>query len=96
MDISQPNSIKEVQKLMGSLAALNRFISPSADKGLPFFKILHCVAKFEWNKTSQEIFDELKMYLVSLPLLTKPMTGGTLYLYLEVFESVVSLGLGAA
>ncbi|KAL0342893.1 UNVERIFIED_CONTAM: Transposon Tf2-12 polyprotein [Sesamum angustifolium] len=58
----RPNSIKEVQKLTGRLAALTRFISPSADKGLPFFKILRCVAKFEWNKTSQETFDELKSY----------------------------------
>ncbi|KAL0298937.1 UNVERIFIED_CONTAM: Retrovirus-related Pol polyprotein from transposon opus [Sesamum radiatum] len=40
MDMSPPKSIREVQKLAGRLAALNRFISRSADKGLPFFKIL--------------------------------------------------------
>ncbi|KAL0407721.1 UNVERIFIED_CONTAM: Gag-Pol polyprotein [Sesamum radiatum] len=88
--MSPPRSIKEVQKLAGRLAALNRFISRSADKGLPFFKILRGIAKFEWNKTSQEAFDTLKRYLVSPPLLTKPMTGETLYLYMAISESAVS------
>ncbi|KAK4383945.1 Transposon Ty3-G Gag-Pol polyprotein [Sesamum angolense] len=50
MDMSPPKSIREVQKLAGRLAALNRFISRSADKGLPFFKILRGGAKFEWSK----------------------------------------------
>ncbi|KAL0454973.1 UNVERIFIED_CONTAM: Transposon Tf2-12 polyprotein [Sesamum latifolium] len=90
MGMSPPKSIKEVQKLAGRLAALNRFISRSTDKDLPFFKLLRGIAKFEWNKTSQEAFDELKRYLVSPPLLTKPKTGETLYLYLAVLECVIS------
>ncbi|KAL0338054.1 UNVERIFIED_CONTAM: hypothetical protein Scaly_2080500 [Sesamum calycinum] len=90
MDMSPPKSIREVQKLAGRLAALNRFISRSADKGLPFFKILRGGAKFEWSKNGQEAFDELKKYLVSPPLLTKPETGETLYLYLAVSENAVS------
>jgi hypothetical protein len=32
--------IKDVQKLMGSLAALSRFISRVAERALPFFKLL--------------------------------------------------------
>ncbi|KAK4398068.1 Retrovirus-related Pol polyprotein from transposon.6 [Sesamum angolense] len=89
MDMSPPKSIREVQKLAGRLAALNRFISRSADKGLPFFKILRGGPKFEWSKNSQEHFDELKKYLVSPPLLTKPETGETLYLYLAVSKNAV-------
>ncbi|KAL0368064.1 UNVERIFIED_CONTAM: Transposon Ty3-G Gag-Pol polyprotein [Sesamum calycinum] len=41
-------------------------------------------------KNGQEAFDELKKYLVSPPLLTKPETGETLYLYLAVSENAVS------
>ncbi|KAL0458023.1 UNVERIFIED_CONTAM: Retrovirus-related Pol polyprotein from transposon opus [Sesamum latifolium] len=89
MDMS-PRSIKEVEKLAERLATLNRFISRSVDKGLPFFKILRSIAKFEWNEISQEAFDTLKRYLVSPPLLTKPMTGETLYLYMAVSENAVS------
>ncbi|GAA0163008.1 hypothetical protein LIER_18985 [Lithospermum erythrorhizon] len=35
-----PNSYKEVQKLTGCLAALNRFISKAGERNLPFFKNL--------------------------------------------------------
>ncbi|KAK4394062.1 hypothetical protein Sango_1877000 [Sesamum angolense] len=90
MDMSPPKSIREDQKLAERLAALNRFISRSADKGLPFFKILRGGAKFEWSKNGQEAFDELKKYLVSPPLLRKPETGETIYLYLAVPENAVS------
>ncbi|KAK4410119.1 Pro-Pol polyprotein [Sesamum angolense] len=54
MDMSPPKSIREVQKLAGRLAALNKFISRSADKGLPFFKILRGGAKFEWSKNARK------------------------------------------
>ncbi|KAK4388561.1 hypothetical protein Sango_2462700 [Sesamum angolense] len=76
MDMPPPKSIKEVQKLVGRLVALNRFISRSTDKSLHFFKVLCSIAKFERNKTSQEAVDELKKYLVSPPLLMKPRVGG--------------------
>jgi hypothetical protein len=35
-----PSTKKRVQKLTGRLASLNRFISRSAEKALPFFKVL--------------------------------------------------------
>ena len=35
-----PKIVKEVQKLTGRIAALNRFVTKVTDKGLPFFKTL--------------------------------------------------------
>jgi hypothetical protein len=35
-----PTCIKDVQKLTGCMAALNRFISKIGERGLPFFKLL--------------------------------------------------------
>lgn len=35
-----PKTMKEVQKLIGRITALNRFISKVMDKCLPFFKTL--------------------------------------------------------
>ncbi|KAL2248492.1 UNVERIFIED_CONTAM: hypothetical protein Sindi_2701500 [Sesamum indicum] len=90
MDMPPPYSIKDMQKLTSRLAALNRFISRSVDKGLPFFKVIHGMQKFEWTNASQEAFDVLKGYLVSPPLLIKPKMGGFLYLYLSISESGVS------
>ena len=39
-EMGPPRNIKDVQKLMGCMAALNRFISRLGEKGLPFFKLL--------------------------------------------------------
>ncbi|KAK4392686.1 Retrovirus-related Pol polyprotein from transposon opus [Sesamum angolense] len=38
LEMKPPRTIQEVQRLTGRLAALNRFISRSSDRGLPFFK----------------------------------------------------------
>ena len=40
VNMNPPASKKQVQKLTGRLAALNRFISRSAEKGIPFFRTL--------------------------------------------------------
>ena len=40
-DLQPPRNPKEVQKLTGMMAALNRFISRSADRCRPFFLLLH-------------------------------------------------------
>ncbi|KAL2252228.1 UNVERIFIED_CONTAM: hypothetical protein Sindi_0017500 [Sesamum indicum] len=79
MDISQLKSIKEVQKLAERLASLNHsFCDPRTRTYLS--------SRF---KTSQEAFDELKRYLASPPLLTKPKTEEILYHYLMISENTV-------
>lgn len=85
-----PKSMREVQKLTGRIAALNRFILRSTDKCLPFFKLLKGNTKFEWNDECQKAFDELKRYLSTPLTLTKPLTGEKLFLYLVVMEASVS------
>ena len=40
-DLQAPQNPKEVQKLTGMTAALNRFISKSAERCRPFFLLLH-------------------------------------------------------
>jgi hypothetical protein len=70
--MAPPRSIKDVQKLIGSMAALNRFISRLGEKGLSFFKLLKKTGKFEWIEEAKEAFESLKMYLTSTPILTPP------------------------
>ncbi|KAL6518075.1 hypothetical protein OROMI_033776 [Orobanche minor] len=55
-----PKHIKEIQKLNGRITALSRFIARSAEKSLPFFKILRRKARFEWTQECQKAFEELK------------------------------------
>ncbi|KAI3453674.1 hypothetical protein Pfo_010337 [Paulownia fortunei] len=76
-NMAPPNSINKVQQLTGRIAAISRFISRSAERSLPFFKILRKADKFECTEECQRAFDELKNFLAKLPLLTKPMQGET-------------------
>jgi hypothetical protein len=41
-----PSSRKEVQRLIGRIASLNRFISRAAERSLPFFKVLRTNTTF--------------------------------------------------
>jgi hypothetical protein len=83
-----PRTTKQLQQLTGRIAALNRFISRSTDKCLPFFKILQ--KTFVWSNECEEAFCQLKEYLANPPLLSSPKEGEILYLYLAVSPSAVS------
>jgi hypothetical protein len=81
---------KEVQKLAGCIAALNRFIVKLAEKILPFFSVLRGSAKVEWGTEQHKAFDDLKQYLQHLPTLSGPEQGEPLILYVSATHSVVS------
>ena len=51
-----PSSRKEVQQLMGRLAALGRFISRFTDRLNPFFATLRGANRAEWNKECDRAF----------------------------------------
>ncbi|KAL0407308.1 UNVERIFIED_CONTAM: hypothetical protein Slati_4044700 [Sesamum latifolium] len=85
-----PTNINKVQRLTGRIAVLSLFISKSTEKGLPFFKTLRKVKKFEWTKECQQAFEDFKTYLAKLPLLVKPVPGDTLYLYISLTSQAVS------
>jgi hypothetical protein len=91
LDMQAPRSIKQLQQLTGKVAALNRFISQSTDKCLPFFKVLR--KAFVWDEECEEAFKQLKQYLGNPPLLSRANEGEILYLYLAVPPTVVSSAL---
>jgi hypothetical protein len=49
MRMEVPRSQKKVQRLTGCMAALSRFISRLGEKGMPFYKLLKKVDKFQWT-----------------------------------------------
>uniref|UniRef100_A0A2N9J6Z4 Integrase catalytic domain-containing protein n=1 Tax=Fagus sylvatica TaxID=28930 RepID=A0A2N9J6Z4_FAGSY len=91
LEMQPPKSTKEVQRLTGRVAALNRFMSRSIDKCLPFFKTLK--KAFEWTDECQQAFEELKKYLTEPPLLSPSKQGEELYLYLAVSPTAISFAL---
>jgi hypothetical protein len=79
--------------LTGRLASLNRFISRSAERYLPFFEVLKSAEVFQWGLTQQKAYEELKQYLIELTTLTPPSSGTPLLLYVAASHAAVSAAL---
>ena len=86
----EPSTKKEVQKLTGRIAALNRFISKSAERSLPFFKALRGEDKVEWGLEQSKAFQQLKSYIASKLLVIVLDPEAPLLLYVAVSDHAVS------
>jgi hypothetical protein len=84
-------SLYDMQKLTGCMAALSRFISRLDVCGLPFFKLLKKQEKFQWTKEVQDAFKELKRYLVTPPTLMAHKPHEVLQLYVSTRSNVLSI-----
>jgi hypothetical protein len=82
--------LKGVQKVLGCLASLSRFISRLGEKGLPLYRLLKKHERFSWTVEAQEALDKLKATLTHAPILTPPQDGEPLYLYVAATTQVVS------
>jgi hypothetical protein len=69
--MQSPSTRKEVQRLTGRIASLNRFISKAAERSLPFFKVLRANSAFQWGPEQQQAFDDLKKYLEDAAVMTQ-------------------------
>jgi ribonuclease HI len=85
-----PTCIKDVQKLTGCMAALNRFILKLGERGLPCFKLLKHQEKFVWTLEADQALAQLKDFLSKPPVLTAPRKKEQLLLYLAATTHVVS------
>jgi hypothetical protein len=54
------------------MAALSRFISRLGERGMPFYKLLKKVDKFQWTIEAQEALEALKKFLTTPPVLKPP------------------------
>jgi hypothetical protein len=61
-EMEEPKT-KDIQKLNGRVAALNRFISRFAEWSLPFFKALKGKGTIEWGLEQSKAFAERKEYI---------------------------------
>ncbi|GJZ89819.1 reverse transcriptase domain-containing protein [Tanacetum coccineum] len=96
LNLPSPKCLKNVQKLNGKLASLNRFLAKSAEKSLPFFKTLKkCTKKsdFHWTAEAEEAFKQMKQLIAELPMLAAPMEKEELIIYLAASKETVSVVL---
>ncbi|WJX84068.1 hypothetical protein P8452_66678 [Trifolium repens] len=75
------------------IAALSRFLSCAGEKAFHFFSTLQKSERFVWSTQCEEAFQNLKTFLASSPILTRPEKGNTMYLYLVVSDKALSSAL---
>jgi hypothetical protein len=96
LDMQPPRNITEAQSLAGKVIALGRFISRLGDRCNPFFKTWKNLSNtkgkglIDWTPECQRSFDQLKEFLSSPPILSSPVPGESLFLYLAVSEHAIS------
>jgi hypothetical protein len=85
--------LKGVQRVMGCLAALSRFISRLGEKGLPLYRLLRKVERFTWTPEAEEALGNLKALLTNAPILVPPAAGEALLIYVAATTQVVSAAI---
>ena len=88
--MASPKNKRQVQRLTGRVAAVNRFFSRLTDKCLPFYDVLRGNKKFEWSDKCENAFKQLKHYLATPSVLAKPVEREPLFLYIAVSATAVS------
>jgi ribonuclease HI len=85
--------LKGVQRVMGCLAALSRFISRLGEKGLPLYRLLRKAERFTWIPEAEEALGNLKALLTKAPILVPPAAGEVLLIYVVATTQVVSTAI---
>jgi hypothetical protein len=83
--------MKGVQRVMGCLSALSRFISHLGEKDMPLYQLLRKTERFTWTLEAEEALRNLKTLLTNMLVLVPPAKGGPLLLYIAATTQVVSI-----
>jgi hypothetical protein len=92
-EMEEPKTKRDIQKLNGQVEGLNRFISRSAERSLPFFKALKGKGVIEWGPEQSKAFAELKDYIKKMATLSPPSPSEPLLLYVAASKAAVSTAL---
>jgi hypothetical protein len=85
--------LKGVQRVMGCLAALSRFISRLDKKGLPLYRLVRKAERFTWTPEAEEALGNLKALITNAPILVPPVVGEALLIYVAATTQVVSAAI---
>ena len=85
LEARPPQSKQELQRFLGQVNYLRRFISKLTGKTKEFFDLLKLrqIADFKWEEKHQNAFDKIMQYLSQPPVLVPPREEILLKLYIS-------------
>jgi hypothetical protein len=91
----QAPKCKDLQKFLGKVNYLRRFIANLSEKIIPFTPILKLKDEsgFTWGRNKQAAFDKIKKYLSTPPILRAPRRGASFRLYIVAEEKAIGVVL---
>ncbi|KOM40249.1 hypothetical protein LR48_Vigan04g044700 [Vigna angularis] len=93
LEMRSPQKLKKVQRLVGRLTSLSRFIPKLAERIKPIVRIMKKSAGTDWDDQCEQAFNEVKSILISPPVMGRPDSGHALQLFLAISEDTVSSAL---
>ena len=93
IEMRSPTSVKAVQRFIGHLTTISRFLPKLAEQTQSIIQLLKKSAKFTWNDDCEQIFQKLKTNLTSPPILHKPDTHTPLLVYITATDHTISVAL---
>lgn len=94
LDMKSPNTLKEIQRLVGRLTSLARFIPKLAERIRPIVKRMKKESRAElWDADCEQAFVEVKTILTNPPVMNRPVPNFDLQIYLGVSPVAVSAAL---
>ena len=70
--LAAPSTVKEVRGFLGMVGYYRRFVEGYAQIALPLTELLKQDTPFHWEERQEEAFKELKLRMVTAPLLVPP------------------------
>jgi len=93
VEMRSPKNLKEVQRLMGRLTSLARFLPRLTEKVRPILKIMKKQSAEKWDDQCEAAFQKIKEMISSPPIMCRPIEGSPLQLYLSVSDDTISAAL---
>ena len=93
-EMHAPKTEKQVRGFSGRLNYISRFISNMTATCAPIFKLLRKDQGCIWTEDCQRAFERIKEYLLEPPILSPPVEGRPLIMYLTVLDESMGCILG--
>jgi len=93
VEMRSPKNLKEVQRLMGRLTSLARFLPRLTEKVKSILKIMKKQTTEKWDDQCETTFQQIKEMISTPPIMSRPVEGLPLQLYLSISDDAISAAL---